>query len=430
MAAMITRRDFSRLFIAGIAGSVMGPLGIPKKAYSSTRSVVVIGGGFGGAAAARHIKEIDPSVAVTLVEPKVVYYTCPLSNWVFCGLQNIQELAQTYRLLTERYGVDVIADRAFAIDPITYKVRLEKGKVLEYDRLVVSPGVSFDWNAIDGYSEEVATGVMPHAYEAGPQTLLLQKQLTSMKDGGTVIICPPGGEYRCPVAPYERASLIAHYLKKYKSKSRVLVLDGKDGFSDQDQFMKGWERFYPGMIEWRGAFAGGKVESVNSEQMSVATEFGDEFADVINVIPPQKAGKIALDTGLADASGWCPVNPLTLESTIHPGIHVIGDACKAAPMPKSGFAAGSQGKVAASAVLRLFNGELPRSPSFGSICYSLVTQGYGFSAKGSFSVDSGRITVVKGEGGMTPIDASDARYREEADQAVTWYRDITTNTWG
>lgn len=194
--------------------------------------------------------------------------------------------------------------------------------------------------------------------------------------------------------------------------------------------MKGWERFYAGMIEWRGAIAGGKVWSVDAKSMTVETDFGGESADVINIIPSQKAGKIAQDTGLADDTGWCPVDPMTFESSIHPGIYVVGDASNAAPMPKSGDAASRQGRVAAAAIISDFNGDVPSQPTFGSTCYSLIRPGYGLAVKGVFTTSSGQITPVPGAGYMTPFNATDRQYEEDSVQGVAWYEDITSRTWG
>ena len=295
MGQNITRRDFSKLMLAGVAGSAVGLSGFSPKAYCATKRVVVIGGGFGGASAAKYLKKLDPTLKVTLVEPKSVFYTCPFSNWVLGGLKEMEDIGQTFTVLKNKYNVDVIADSAVAIDAVNSTVRLKGGKTLQYDRLVVSPGIDFKYEAIEGYSRKASEKQMPHAYEAGPQTERLQKQLHEMKDGGTVLICPPGNPFRCPPGPYERASLIAHYLKEKKPRSKVVILDAKEKFSKQGLFKKGWERLYPGMIEWRPASAGGKVLSVNPSAMTVTTDFGPEKGDVINVIPPQQAGKIAFD---------------------------------------------------------------------------------------------------------------------------------------
>jgi len=394
------------------------------------KRVVVVGGGFGGATAAKYLKKLDSSISVTLIEPKAVFYTCPFSNWVLGGLKTMEDIAQRYAVLKNRYKIDVVADTVVSIDALKSVVKLKSGKVFGYDRLIVSPGIDFSFEAINGYSRKAAEAQMPHAYEAGPQTVLLQKQLHAMKDGGKVIICPPDNPFRCPPGPYERASLIAHYLKEKKPKSKILILDAKDKFSKQGIFTKGWEKLYPGMIEWRGASTGGRVLKVDPAAMTVTTEFGDEKGDVVNVIPPQKAGKLAFDAGLVNSSGWCPVNPVSFESLIHPGVHVIGDACMAGAMPKSGFAASSQGKVTAAAIVRLFNGEVPAAPSLVNTCYSLIGPGYGVSVAAVYKLTAEGIVSIKGAGGLTPMDADDDQLSQEATFARGWYNNIAQDIWG
>ncbi|NTW51995.1 MAG: FAD-dependent oxidoreductase [Chlorobiaceae bacterium] len=426
----ITRRDFNKLLVSGIAGSTLGMFGGTRSAFAAQKRVVVIGGGFGGASAAKYLKKLDPSLSVTLVEPKAAYITCPFSNWVLAGLKTMGEITQTYAVLAARHGVEVIAETAVSIDAAKLTVTLSSGKVLEYDRLVVSPGIDFRWDTIPGYSQKVAETKMPHAYQAGPQTELLTAQLRAMKNGETVLICPPAMPFRCPPGPYERASLIACYLKEQKPKSKIVILDPKDKFSKQALFRKGWERLYPGMIEWRGAAAGGKVQGVDAEAMTVTTELDVVKGAVINIIPPQKAGKIAVDAGLIDTSGWCPINPVSFESTLHPGIHVIGDACVAGPMPKSGFAASSQGKVTAAAIVRLLRGQVPAPPSLVNTCYSLIGPAYGVSVAGVYKLSPEGIVEIPGSGGLTPIDASDDQLNQEAMFARGWYNNIVNDIWG
>lgn len=430
MTHKLSRRDFNKLLLSGVAGSAFGIFGSSNKAFAGSKRVVVIGGGFGGAAAAKYLRKLDPSISVTLVEPKATFYTCPFSNWVLGDLKTMNDIAQTYTVLKNKYQINIIADSAVAVDASKSTVKLKNGQVLNYDRLIVSPGIDFRWDSIPGYSESVANSKMPHAFQAGPQTILLHKQLHEMRNGGRVLICPPGNPFRCPPGPYERASLIAGYLKAKKPLSKIVILDPKDKFSKQALFKKGWERLYPGMIEWRSGTAGGKVTAVDAAAMTVTTEFGVEKGDVINVIPPQKAGKIAFDAGLTDATGWCPINPVSFESTIHPGIHVIGDASIAGAMPKSGFAASSQGKVAAAAIVRLFQGKVPAAPSLVNTCYSLLAPGYGISVAGVYKLTAEGIVEIKDAGGVTPITADDDQLNEEAMFAAGWYSNIVHDTWG
>lgn len=430
MGNTISRRSFNKLLISGLAGSSLFLSAGPLMASVSKARVVVIGGGFGGATVARYLKQLDPAISVTLVEPKAVFHTCPMSNAVIGGIRTMPDIAHNYNALRKRYGVEVIHDTATLIDPVKKTVKLKGGRSLQYDRLVVSPGVDFIWDAIAGYSQKAAESVMPHAYEAGPQTLLLRRQLLAMKDGESVIICAPKNPFRCPAAPYERASLIAHYLKKNKPKSKVIILDGKEVFTKQDLFMLGWDRLYPGKIEWRSASAGGKVERLDPAKMTVATEFGDEKGGVINVISPQKAGRIAVETGLTDASGWCPVNPANFESLQHPGIHVIGDAALVGTMPKSGTAANTQAKALAAWLVASFGGGNAGEHDLASLCYSLLAPGYAISVAGGYIQSPEGIKDNPDTVHLTSMEATTAQLAGEAEQALQWYHNISQDTWG
>ncbi len=300
-------------------------------------------------------------------------------------------------------------------------------RVLQSDCLVVSPGIDFRWDAIEGY-DEAASQIMPNAWKAGTQTKLLRDQLAAMKDGGTVIIAPPANPFRCPPGPYERASLIAHYLKQNKPKSKILILDAKDHFSKQPLFMQGWEKLYPGMIEWVEASMGGSLKRVDTKtKMLYSTDDDDYKGDVINVIPPQKAGAIAHKAGLVNADGWCPVNQRTFESEIHKDVHVIGDACIAGNMPKSGFAANSQAKVCAAAIVTSFSGGTMPEPSYVNTCYSLVGPEYGISVAAVYRLTDEGIVKVKGSGGVSLREAKAEFRKKEAKYATGWYMSITND---
>lgn len=430
MSNRLSRRDFNKLLLSGVAASAFGIMGSAHKAFAASKRVVVIGGGFGGAAAAKYLRKLDPTLSVTLVEPKRIFYTCPLSNAVLGGLNSMEDIAQSYSRLKHKYGVKIIADSAVAIDAAKSTVKLKSGLILYYDRLIVSPGIDFRWDAIEGYSESIASSKMPHAWQAGAQTVLLHEQLLSMRDGGRVLIAAPVNPFRCPPGPYERASLIAGYLKARKPKSKIIILDSKEKFAKQALFRKGWERLYPGMIEWRSGAAGGRIMKVDAAAMAVTTEPGIEKGDVINIIPPQKAGRIALEAGLTDATGWCPIHPVSFESTIYPGIHVIGDAAIAGAMPKSGFAASSQGKVAAAAIVRLFQGKVPALPSLVNTCYSMLSDEYAISVAGVYRLTVEGIVEIREGGGLTPFEADDDQLRAEALFARGWYKNIVQDTWG
>lgn len=426
----ITRRHF--LTLAGGAGAVsaLGVVGFSSVAKAATGRVVVIGGGFGGATCARYLRRADPGIDVTLVERNTQFATCPFSNAVLGGLRDIDSITHGYDQLRNRHGVNVVHDTVTAIDPAQQQVTMQGGSALPYDRLVVSPGIDLLWGAIDGY-DEAASQIMPHAWKAGPQTTLLRQQLMAMPDGGVVIIAPPGNPFRCPPGPYERASLIAYYLKAHKPKSKILILDAKDKFSKQSLFTNGWEERYPGMIEWRPGSGGGKLLRVDAKTMTVESDFGTEKGDVINVIPPQSAGRIALDAGLADDNGWCPVNQQTFESQQHKGIHVIGDACIAGKMPKSGYSANSQAKVCATAIAALLRGDSPGAVSFINTCYSLVAPDYGISIAAVYRLsDEGSIVSIEDAGGLSPAEASADFRKQEAEYAVGWYESITSDMFG
>jgi sulfide dehydrogenase [flavocytochrome c] flavoprotein subunit len=424
----ITRRDFIKLTGAGAATLALGSLGYATAARAANGPrVVVVGGGFGGATCAKYLKRADQNIQVTLVEPNTKFITCPFSNYVIGGMRNIESITQTYDALRTKHGVTVVHDTVAAIDAVGKKVTLKSGKTLPYDRLVVSPGIDFKWTAISGYSEQAAS-VMPHAWKAGAQTTLLRQKLEAMKDGGLVVMVAPPNPFRCPPGPYERASIMAHYLKQHKPKSKIIILDPKDDFSKKGLFMAGWEKLYPGMIEWVPGSKGGEVVSVNTKTMVVEGKLDKYKAAVVNVIPPQTAGSIALKSGLADDKGWCPVDPKTFESKLHPGIHVIGDAAIAGALPKSAFAANSEAKIAASAIVAMFRGEGVADASYVNTCYSLLSPNYGISVAGVYRVtDKG---IVQIEGGVSPKDASDGFREDEAKYATGWYASITADSWG
>jgi NADPH-dependent 2,4-dienoyl-CoA reductase/sulfur reductase-like enzyme len=271
---------------------------------------------------------------------------------------------------------------------------------------------------------------MPHAWKAGEQTLLLRRQLEAMPDGGVVALAAPPNPYRCPPGPYERASLIAHYLKTRKPRSKVLVLDAKDTFSKQKLFMDAWARLYPGLLEWVSLSDGGKVTAVDPTTNSLVTDFETHKADVANVIPPQRAGRIAERAGVADRTGWCPIDPATFESRLQPGIHVVGDAAVAGAMPKSAFAANAQAKVCAAAVARLLAGGAPGEARLINTCYSLVAPGYGISVAGVYRPANGQLTDIEGAGGASPLDAPLETRAREAEYADAWFKTITGEVFG
>ena len=292
---------------------------------------------------------------------------------------------------------------------------------------MVSPGVAFRFDAIEGMSEEVANKTIPHAWKAGAQTLLLRKQLEAMPDGGVCAIVAPPNPFRCPPGPYERAAQIALYFKHHKPKSKVLILDAKDAFSKQGLFRAGWEQHYGDMIEWVSGAEGGIIEAIDPKTRTLTGSVEEFKADVINLIPHQKAGALAEKAGLTNESGWCPVNQQTFESSLHPNVHVIGDAAIAGAMPKSGYAANSQGKVCAAAIVAALNGQAAPAPSYVNTCYSIIAPDHGISVAGVYELQDGKIVEVPGAGGLSPADA-DARTRAiEVQFAIGWFRNITAD---
>jgi len=419
-AKRTSRRDFLK---TAAAGAAMLPL--PAIAQGAPARVVVVGGGFGGATCARFVKWIDPRIAVTLVEANPRFTACPFSNLVVVGLRELSAQEFGYdKLASEQIALNLAP--ATAVDAQGRSVALGNGTRLSYDRLVLAPGIDLRWDGLPGYNEAAAER-MPHAWKAGEQTLLLRRQLEAMPDGGTVVISAPANPFRCPPGPYERASLIAYYLKTKKPKSKLIVLDAKDAFSKQGLFLGAWKALYPN-IEWVSLSKGGKVTSVDVGAMTLVTDFGQHKADVANVIPPQKAGRIAEIAGVADRTGWCPIDPVTFESKLQPNIHVIGDASIAGAMPKSAFSANAQAKVCAAAVAKLVAGGKPDEPKLINTCYSLVAPDYGISVANVYAPADGQIKDLGG--GVSPADAPSTTRAAEATFANGWFKTITEEVFG
>jgi sulfide dehydrogenase [flavocytochrome c] flavoprotein chain len=419
-----SRRQFLKLGVA--ASTALMPL--PAFAQGSGPRVVVVGGGFAGATCARAVRHADSRIAVTLVEANPTFTACPFSNAVIVGLRQLSAQQFTYDRVAAD-GITVTRGTATGIDPQARTVMLADGARLTYDRLVLAPGIDIRWGALPGY-DEPAAAQMPHAWQAGEQTLLLRRQLEAMDDGGLVVISAPANPFRCPPGPYERASLIAHYLRTKKPKSKLIVLDAKDAFSKQRLFQTAWAELYPGLLEWVPLSTGGAVTSVEPATLTFVTDFGRHKANVANVIPPQKAGRIAEAAGVADRTGWCPIDPVTFESKLQPRIHVIGDAVIAGAMPKSAFAANSQAKTCAAAVAQLLTGGTPSSPKLINTCYSLVAPDYGISVAGVYQPINGQLTDVPGAGGVSPSDSPRATRAAEAVLAEAWFRTITAEVFG
>jgi NADPH-dependent 2,4-dienoyl-CoA reductase/sulfur reductase-like enzyme len=418
---LTSRRQF-------LKASAAAAFPLPALAQGAGPRVVVIGGGFAGASAARFLKRTDPAIAVTLVEANPTFTACPFSNGVLAGLRELKQQQFNYANL-EHDGVTVVIKPASEVDAQAKTVTVA-GTKLPYDRLVMAPGIDLRLDgALPGYNAGAAE-TMPHAWKAGEQTLLLRRQLESMEDGGTVFIVAPANPFRCPPGPYERASLIAYYLKTRKPKSKVVILDAKDAFSKQRLFQSAWKELYPDHIEWVSLSHGGKVNEVKPGEMTLVTDFATHKANVANVIPPQRAGAIAQAAGVADRSGWCPVEPVSFESKLVPNIHVIGDAAIMGGMPKSAFSANAQAKVCATAIATLLKGGNPAEPRLINTCYSLVAPDYGITVAGVYKPTDGVLADIHGAGGLSPADAPKTQRTLEAQFAEGWFNTITSEVFG
>jgi len=418
-----TRRKFGCF-----AGATCLAALVPRVARSQVAArVVVIGGGVGGATVAKYLAASATMIEVTLIEPKLRYTTCFFSNLYLAGLRSLESLTHGYETLAQRYGVNVVHDSVTAIDPVGKTVALEGGAKLPYDRVVLAPGIAFKYGTIEGY-DETATQAMPHAWTAGPQTKLLRQQLESMEDGGVFVLVAPPDPFRCPPGPYERASLIAYYFKQYKPRAKILILDAKDSFFEQDVFQDGWNRHYPGMIEWLpGQFTGG-IQAIDVKGRLLKTA-GDTFkADVANVIPAQEAGQLAQEAGLADQSGWCPIDPMTFESKLQPGIHVIGDAAKAGNMAKSAFASNSQAKVCAFAILAALTGSERFAPHLFNTCFTFLASDDAVTSVISYRAEPETIRI--NDIFISKVGENAETRRKAVREADGWYAAFTHDVFG
>jgi len=403
------RRDFLKL--AGAVSLAGCATATPSKAR-----VVVIGAGFGGATAAKYIRLWDPAIDVVLVERDAGFVSCPISNLVLAGYSNMAEISRGYDGL-RRHGVTVVQDEAVGIDAAKKTVRLARGGDIAYERLIVSPGIDFMFGDIQGYEAAMQAGAALHAWKAGPQTVALRQKLEQMRDGGVYVLSIPLAPYRCPPGPYERASMVAAYFKQAKPRSKVLVLDANpDVTSKGGLFKRAWSELYQGIIEYRG---NAKVVAVDAG--SVRTEFDTVQGDVLNVVPPHRAGDIAAKAGLITTNNrWCDVDWRTMESKAVKGVHVLGDATlSAAGMPKSGSMANNHAKIAAAAIVELLNGRSAQPVKILNTCYSFVSQREAIRVSSVHEWDGNALMPVKGSGGV-----SAARSEAEGTFAWSWARTI------
>lgn len=421
----LTRR---RLLQAGLAAAGSWPqLG---RAATTRARVIVIGAGFGGATAAKVLRLLSPKTEVLLIDRRPQFMTGPFTNLVLAGLRTPESITRATAEIGRAHGVETLIDDVVALDPVALTVTTAEHGILRADRLVVSPGIAMRWGAIEGLRAD-NSAAMPHAWLGDGQTLELRDRLDAVADGDTVLIAAPPNPYRCPPGPYERASLVAHRLRTTgRPRCKIVIADAKDDFSKSALFKLEWDALYPGMIEWLPRARGGEVVRVDPSTGEVwlrdaATSIATSLA---SIIPPQQAAALAREADLADESGWCPVHAETFESTRHAGVYVIGDAAIAAPMPKSAFAANSQAKLAASAIVASLNHAAAPAARLLNTCYSLVSDRVGISVSGYYGAVNGKLSVLSE--GMSPLSGDEALREREAREAQAWYDNVTTDSFG
>ena len=423
----LTRRHFA-LAAGASLGTLSVPLFAPSVLGQGKPKLVVIGGGPGGGTLARYVqKDGGGAIEVTLIEPQKNFTTCFFSNIYVGGYRTLESLTHNYDKVRAA-GVNVVHDTAASIDRDKKQVVLPGGRRVPYDRLVVAPGIDIKFDSVPGYSEAAAEA-MPHAWKPGAQTALLVKKLDALKDGDLIVMIAPPNPYRCPPGPYERVSMFAHVLKKKGfKKSKIIVLDPKPNFSKQALFMEGWEKHYPGMIEWQDPKVHGGIKGVDPRNGEIKTDLSSYKAKLANVIPAQMAGKIARDANLADQSGFCPIDPENMKSKMDGNIFVVGDACIPGDMPKSAFSANSQAKVAANAIRADLTSARAFPARYSNTCWSLIETDDDVKVGGTYEPGDGKIKAVttfvsqKGE----PPEVRKQNYKESVD----WYNGIVADVFG
>lgn len=421
----LSRRSFGLL-----AGASAAALSLPFYARAQGKPrVVVIGGGAGGATAARYIaKDAGDEVDVTLIEVNAQYTTCFFSNLYLGGYRTFESITHSYDTLTSNYGITVVNGYATGVDRATRTIAMADGSSVSYDRLIVAPGIDLIWDSVPGYSEE-ASQIMPHSWKAGPQTRLLKEKLDAIENGQQIVMVAPPNPYRCPPGPYERVSMFAHILKeKSFTDSKITIIDPKPKFSKQALFQEGWDKHYPGMIEWYGPDVHGGIVGVDPSSGEVETDLDTFKGDLVNVIPAQRAGMIATAAGLTDDSGFCPIDPFSMRSKMDENVFVLGDACIAGDMPKSGFSANSQAKVAAMNVRGDLIGSKVFPAKYSNTCWSLIETNDGVKVGAQYAPSDEKIASTSKFISQTGEDANQRQVTFE--ESVGWYQGITTDIFG
>jgi NADPH-dependent 2,4-dienoyl-CoA reductase/sulfur reductase-like enzyme len=414
-----------RFLEAASAGAALGLAGCATSTpVKGTLRVAVIGGGYGGATAAKYIRLLDPSIEVVLIEPNAAFVSCPISNMVLGGFKSMADITTPYTGLAQQHGVKLVSDMATAIDVEKKQVRLARGESVAFDRVIVSPGIDFMWDALPAMGTAEAQDKVLHAWKAGPQTAALRRQLEAMPDGGVYVLSVPEAPYRCPPGPYERACQVAAYFKAKKPRSKIILLDANpDVTSKGPLFKKAWAELYRDMIDYR---PNSKATDVDVRANTVKLEFGDVKGDVLNVLPPMKAGAVAAPF-ITTNRRWCDIDWLTYESKAVKGVHVLGDSLLPGPaMPKSATMANGHGKACAAAVVALLNGQPPNnSPTLVNTCYSMVSDKLAIHVASVHKYDpkDGQMKAVPGSGGV-----SSAMNEAEGVYTMNWARNIWADT--
>lgn len=431
-----------------------GLLGSPLALWASTPAktgahVVVVGGGVGGATTAKYLKLFDPTLRVTVIEKNRTYIRPYGSSEVLNRHSTMDELAVSYDALAQNHGIRFVFDTVTGFDPVARTVRTASKQQIAFDRLVVSPGIQLMYGAYAGYTEQVAETAIPSGWIPGNQTALLARQLQGMRQGGTFVLAAPPNPYRCPPGPYERAALMTEWFARHNPRAKVIIVDPKDSFVTDETMMLGWNRLYnfnlpddyakkmspqvdirqhatPGNLTWVRGKDGGRTLGVDAKAMRITTEAEDIRADVINVIPPMKAGAVATALGLTDSSGFCPVHRHNFASTLQPHVHVIGDASIADAMPKSGFSANTQAKVVARAIVEELAGRpADPAPAWENTCYALAGKDYGLFVADVFRIKDGKIARDNGKERYLPLNATPAQIKLGARYQQAWLRTFT-----
>ncbi|QKI88800.1 FAD-dependent oxidoreductase [Thiomicrorhabdus xiamenensis] len=421
----LTRRELMKRF--GAAGLSLGLFGASKEAWSkSAPHIVIVGGGIGGVSAAKYLRILDKNVKITIIEPNKEYIFCPGSNEVLNDFTSIEELTVNYENIKSRYAVNVIEDLATDIDYSAKKVKTKNSGAIAYDKLIVAPGPDYKFSDIEGYSKELAEGDFPHAWKAGPQTLKLREQIHSMPQGGVVAISSPPMPYRCPPAPYERASFISEWLTRHNPTAKILILDSKNSFTFRKHYLDYWTkaRGYgtkDAMIEWIPMEKGGKVTQLDAANNTLVTADGERIkADVINIIPAHTAGKFAHATGLTQGNEWVPIDPMDYRSTLDKDVFVVGDATESSPMVKTGYLASNHSKAVAQSIVNELAGKPPVQPLYTNNCVALTGEDYGMTITDTFRVKDGKIVKQYGHQ-STELD-NEALHHIRASLAMNWQR--------